>query len=145
MYNDYEKQQSIIKKSNEDAKRTAAYKQQQQRTQKITMYAVYTVTDCIIAAVIFVLAALVCRGQFNVYMKYVFIPFFAFFAGFFNTFFMRRCKGTLLIVPPLCFISHFIFAGFHWNAFMWLLLYIANWIIGVAVAVLALSYRKRKK
>ncbi len=123
----------IMNVENNDIKKTAI------------MYGIICAADCIIAAVVFLLAALVCRSQLHVYAKFIFIPFFAFFAGFFNRYFFRKCKSSALVVLPICFLLHLIFARTSWSVFLWMLLYAGNWLIGVILAFLVLSYTARKK
>ena len=114
----------------------------QETIKNIKRYVVSSILTLVIAAVIFGLCALACGKQFGVYMKLVFIPFFVFFAGFFNVFFLKKCKYAPLIPLALSIPAYLIFAEFSWAVFGYFILYAVNWAVGVAIAVLIHSYKK---
>ena len=108
----------------------------------VVMYVMSSVISLLIVAVIFGLAALVCGSQFGAYMKLVFIPFYAFFGGFFNNFFLKKCKYAMFIPLIICFLAYLIFVKLSFSVFGYFVLYAANWAIGVAIAFLVRSYKK---
>ena len=114
-----------------------------QRKKQHAIYVILSAITVLIAAMLFGVAALVCGVQFSVYMRLVFIPFFAFSACFVNCLIAEKCKWMPAVVLAVCLISYLVFCTLSLSVFPYLLLYGINGALGFLIGRLINSYHKQ--
>lgn len=105
------------------------------RGRVLIQYTAAVIMTFLTAAVTFCFA-LFCGEQYALYMKLVFIPFFAFAACFANTVLFGKCRLMPAVVMIICIASYFIFVRALPGALSSILLYAVNVGFGAAVGML---------